>query len=89
MTGVQTCALPIWHSISKGKADAVCVVSDSCALADAAATSVGNLVKSPSDILKGVEWGKRIEGVSAVVIVMRDKIGAWGDVEIVSLREKC
>ena len=78
----------IGHSMSLGKADAVCVLSRSCALADAAATAIGNRVSSPADISKGVEFGKRIEGVLGVVIVVKDKIGVWGRVELTPLGEK-
>ncbi len=87
--GVCTSSGTVGHSLSKGKADAVCVISDSCALADAAATAIGNLVASSSDIAKGVEAAKRIEGVRGVVVIVNDKISAWGDVELASLREKC
>ncbi len=87
--GVCTSSGTVGHSLSKGKADAVCVISESCALADAVATAVGNLVSSPSDIAQGVEAAKRIEGVRAVVVIVKDRIGAWGDVELASLREKC
>ncbi|MCD4742003.1 MAG: UPF0280 family protein, partial [Desulfobacteraceae bacterium] len=39
----------IGHSKSYGKADAVTIFSDSAPLADAAATSLGNLIKKPDD----------------------------------------
>lgn len=79
----------VGHSKSMGRADAVCVLSRSCALADAAATAIGNLVSVAADIPEGVEFGKRIEGVLGIVIVVSDKIGAWGRVELTSLGEKC
>ncbi|QTA81521.1 UPF0280 [Desulfonema limicola] len=73
----------IGHSLSFGKADAICVISDICAIADAAATSIGNHVKTKSDIQKSIEFGKKIQGVRGIVIIMGDNIGAWGDVELV------
>jgi hypothetical protein len=73
------------HSLSFGKADAVCIVSDSCPLADAAATAVGNLVKTKKDIEKAIEFGNNIKGVTGIVIIKGDAAGFWGDIEVVSL----
>ena len=85
---VCTSSGTVGHSKSLGKADAVVVVSRSCALADAAATAIGNLVSGPGDIQRGVEAAKRIEGVLGIVAIVGDRIGAWGEVELTSLREK-
>lgn len=76
------------HSLSFGKADAVCAVSGSCALADAAATSVGNQVKSKQDIENALEFGKNIPGIRGLLIIIGDKLGAWGDLEIVPIQGK-
>lgn len=78
--GVCTSSGTVGHSLSFGAADAVTVLSRSTALADAAATAVGNVVKSDADIEKGLDLGKRIEGVEGVVIVIAENMGAWGDV---------
>lgn len=75
-------------SLSFGKADAVCVVSDSCTLADAAATSVGNRIQSKDDIGKAIDFGKGINGVHGLVAIIGDRIGLWGDLEIVPLDGK-
>jgi ApbE superfamily uncharacterized protein (UPF0280 family) len=83
--GVCTSSGTVGHSLSFGKADAVCVVSRSCALADAAATAIGNRVRSKPDIAGGIEFGKRIHGVLGVVIIVGDRLGAWGEVEVVPL----
>jgi ApbE superfamily uncharacterized protein (UPF0280 family) len=61
------------------------VVSDSCCLADAAATSIGNRVKSKGHIQPAVDFGKHIEGVRGVVVIIEDEIGIWGDLEVVPL----
>jgi ApbE superfamily uncharacterized protein (UPF0280 family) len=76
------------HSKSMGRADAVCVVSRSCPIADAAATAIGNRVSSAVDIPFGIEWGKKIEEMLGIVIIVKNKIGAWGDLELVRVREK-
>ncbi len=82
---VCTSSGTVGHSFSFGKADAVSVVSDSCSLADAAATSVGNLIKTKKDIGKAIEFGKKIEGVTGIVIIIGDAAGFWGEIEVVSL----
>ncbi|MDX9745281.1 MAG: UPF0280 family protein [Syntrophales bacterium] len=81
-TGVCTSSGSIGHSLSFGRADAVCVVSDSTALADAAATAVCNRVKDEKDIRKALEWGMRVEGVRGILIIIKDKMGLIGDIEL-------
>lgn len=83
--GVCTSSGTIGHSLSFGKADAVCVLSCNCALADAAATAICNQVKSEKDIQKAIGFGKCIRGVDGLVIIIADRIGMWGDMEIVPL----
>ncbi|NWF93882.1 MAG: UPF0280 family protein [Syntrophaceae bacterium] len=83
--GVCTSSGTVGHSLSFGKADAVCVISRSAALADAAATAVGNMVKEKKDIERGLERGKEIEGVSGLLIIVGEKIGVWGDVKLTQL----
>lgn len=80
---VCTSSGTIGHSRSMGKADAVCVISRSCCLADALATAVGNLVKRENDIPKAIEFGKKVPEVLGIVIIVDKKIGVWGDIEIV------
>lgn len=84
-TGVCTSSGTVGHSLSFGKADAVTVVAQSTALADAVATAVGNVVKEKRDIDHGLSLAKEIEGISGVVIIVGDKIGAWGDIELIAL----
>ncbi|MCK5098421.1 MAG: UPF0280 family protein, partial [Desulfobacteraceae bacterium] len=75
----------VGHSKSYGKADAVTILSDSASLADAAATSLGNLVKKPGDIEKVISYGKGIKGVLGIVIIQDKNIGLWGNLKIVKL----
>jgi len=82
---VCTSSATIGHSFSAGKADAVCVVSNSCAVADAAATSICNQVTSEKEIQRSINFGKRIDGVSVIVVIVGEKIGIWGNAEIVPL----
>ena len=81
--GICTSSGILGHSFSFGRADAVMVVATSAAVADAAATSIGNLVKRSSDLEAAIERAKEI-GVDGVVILVDDKMGAWGNVEILA-----
>jgi len=85
---VCTSSGTVGHSLSFGRADAVCVVSRSCALADAAATAVGNRVGAAADIAQGIEQGKAIPGVEGIVIVVADQVGFWGGIEVIPVRPK-
>jgi len=86
--GVCTSSGTVGHSLSFGRADAVCVLSHSCALADAAATAIGNRVQSKQDIGSGIEFGRNIRGVLGLAIVVGDRLGVWGEVEIIPLQRK-
>jgi ApbE superfamily uncharacterized protein (UPF0280 family) len=55
--GICTSSGTVGHSLSLGNADAVCILSKSAALADAAATAVGNVVKQKR--LQGF-WGRSL-----------------------------
>lgn len=83
---VCTSSGTIGHSLSLGNSDAVCVVSDSALIADAAATATGNHVKSSRDINSAIGFGKEINGVNGIVIVSGDKLGMWGNINIVKLK---
>ena len=85
---VCTSSGTVGHSLSLGSADAVSVVSRSCALADAAATAVGNLLKTSDGMSGAIEMGKQIPGVRGLVAIMGDQIGMWGDLQVVPLSEK-
>ncbi len=80
---VCTSSGTIGHSLSLGKADAVCVVAEDGALADAAATAIGNGIRRPGDIHGAITAGRGIRGVVGIVVVMEEKLGAWGDVSLV------
>jgi ApbE superfamily uncharacterized protein (UPF0280 family) len=83
--GVCTSSATVGPSLSLGRADAVCVISPSTALADAAATTLGNMVQRKGDIEQALERGRNIPGVEGVVIIVADALGAWGEYELVKL----
>jgi ApbE superfamily uncharacterized protein (UPF0280 family) len=83
--GVCTSSGTVGPSLSFGKADAVCILSKSAALADAGATAVGNIVQEKKDIELGLERGKEIEGISGILIILGEKMGVWGNVRLIQL----
>lgn len=86
--GVCTSSGTLGHSFSLGEADAACVRSESCALSDASATAIGNLVKTERDITAAIDYGKNIQGVTGVLIIKGKKMGVWGDLELTPLNGK-
>lgn len=80
--GICTSSGTVGPSLSLGLADAVIALSPSTALADAAATAIGNLVEDVGDIPKGIEFSQGIPGLTGVVIIKGDKIGVWGQVKL-------
>lgn len=72
----------VGHSLSLGKADAVTVIAKDAALADAAATALGNRVQRGTDVQNCLDHAKAIPGLEAVVIVIGRHLGAFGDVEL-------
>ncbi len=83
--GICTSSGTVGHSLSLGTADAVIALSHSTALADAAATALGNSIKSAEDIALAIEQAQTIAGLDGVVIIKGDKVGLWGKVKIISL----
>ncbi len=81
--GVCTSSGTVGPSLSLGLADAAIVLSPSAALADAAATAVGNLVKSEQDIDAAIGHGKQIKGISGILVIVGGSMGAWGDIRLV------
>ena len=81
--GVCTSSGTIGHSLSFGTADAAIVLSPSTALADAAATAICNLIKEESDVYKGIEFAKTIEGLKGLAIIKDDRMALWGQIRIV------
>lgn len=87
--GICTSSGTVGPSLSFGRGDAICVLSRSAALADAAATAVGNIIQGKRDIASGLERAKSIEGVLGAVIIVEDQIGAWGKITLIRLGEPC
>jgi ApbE superfamily uncharacterized protein (UPF0280 family) len=83
--GVCTSSGTVGHSLSFGRADAACVVAPDAALADAAATALGNRVQDASDIPAALEWAAGMPEILGAVVIVGDKLGARGQVGLVPL----
>jgi len=79
--GICTSSATVGPSLSFGRADAVCVLSPSASLADAAASRIGNQVKKHDDIKKALDLGSEIPGIKGIVIIMGKMMGAWGQIQ--------
>lgn len=66
------------HSLSMGNCDLATVVARDGALADAAATLAGNLVKGAGDLAGAVDRVMAIPGISGVIIAVDGKVGIGG-----------
>jgi hypothetical protein len=80
--GVCTSSGSVGHSLSFGTADAAIVVSPSAALADAAATAVGNLVKTEDDLQRAIEFVKDVPGISGIAVIRGEKMAVWGHINL-------
>lgn len=83
--GVCTSSGTVGRSLSFGKSDATVIVARSAALADAVATAAGNRVKTPADLESTISFVSGIEGVLGSVIIIGDKLAAWGDIRLVQM----
>lgn len=81
--GICTSSATVGPSISFGKADAVCVISPSATLADAAASAIGNKVKNKSDIKNALDFGIELNGVIGIIIILGREMGLIGKVELI------
>jgi len=80
--GVCTSSGTVGPSLSFGCADAAVVLSPSTPLADAAATAMGNLVKSPDDIKNALEYARNLNDITGALLICGEKMAAWGDIDL-------
>lgn len=83
--GLCTSSATIGHSLSLGKADAVCVLSRSAALADAAATALGNKIMRVGDMEPAINRVRNLEGILGGVVIIDATMASWGEMELVTL----
>ncbi len=83
--GVCTSSARVGHSLSFGRADAVTIVADNAALADAVATAMANRVQEKVDLVRVVENALTLDGIFGAVAVMGDDLAAGGDLELIDI----
>ena len=84
--GVCTSAGTVGPSVSLGKTDATMIICRNTALADALATTFGNLVEVPEDVQRTTKQTERFPEILSAVIICRDKIGIRGQFEMKLVR---
>jgi hypothetical protein len=89
--GIATSSGLYSHAISFGKAEAATVFSTNAGIADAAATSVANLVKGEdrrAAIDTAMERALHIQGIDGVLVIYRGLVGIAGNVpQIIKVTE--
>jgi hypothetical protein len=83
--GICTSSGTVGPSLSFGRADAVTIRARTAALADAAASAVGNAVKTANDIQKALDLGQSLGCIDGMVIIKGDKLGVWGNMELAEI----
>jgi len=83
--GICTSSGKVGPSLSFGRADAVVVLSQSVALADAVATACGNLVQTVDDLERTLQFASAITGVTGVLVIKDDRLAVWGNVKLLPM----
>ena len=83
--GVCTSSGTLGHSVSFGRADAVCVMAKDTALADAWATSLANRIRSEDDVDRLMEEAEPLQGILGLLAIKGERLGAFGAIEIVRI----
>lgn len=79
---VCTSSGTLGHSLSFGRADAATILAKDAALADACATAFGNRIRREDDLEPALAWARSVPGVLGALAVLRDRLAAWGRVEL-------
>lgn len=83
LCGICTSSGTKGHSYSQGRADAAVILATGAPLADAVATAAANMVRSPADLKDALLFARSITGVKGVLLILADKIAAWGQLELI------
>lgn len=81
--GLATSSGTVGPSLSFGRADAAVALARDAALADAAATAIGNRVNSAADLAAAMEFAEGLPGLSGALAVIGEDLAAWGGMELV------
>ncbi len=80
--GICTSAGTVGPSFSFGKADAAMVACKNTALADAFATTFGNMVKMPGDVQTAAETSEKFPEILSLIAICQDKLGIRSNFEM-------
>jgi uncharacterized protein len=80
--GICTSAGTVGPSFSFGKADAVMIASKNTALADAFATTYGNMVKKAEDIQAALTLARLKKEILSTIIICEGEVGICGQFKI-------
>lgn len=83
--GICTSSGTVGHSLSFGCADAVVIISPSASLADAVATSAGNMVRSGDDLERAVEFATTVPGITGALVILGHRLAVKGKIKLVPL----
>lgn len=87
--GICTSSRTVGHSLSFGAADSVTVTADCAAIADAAATRLGNEVRGDHPERDGIDRAlsiaRELDGIRGVLVICGERMGAVGQVELIPL----
>ena len=83
--GVCTSSGTVGPSYSYGKADAAVILAADALLADAAATALGNRVRTPQDVGAAVEFAAALPGVGGALVICQKALAALGEIELIDL----
>jgi uncharacterized protein len=81
--GICTSSGTVGHSLSFGRADAATVIATDVCLADAAATALGNAVRSSDEAHLRETMaaiGESVAGVEGLLVIVGDALAVWGEV---------
>lgn len=84
--GVCTSSGTVGHSLSLGRADAAMVLAKDCALADAVATRLGNLVQDPEKLDGPLDEICAIPGIDGALVIAGDRMGIKGSIVLRPVR---
>jgi ApbE superfamily uncharacterized protein (UPF0280 family) len=83
--GICTSSGVIGPSFSAGAARGATVIAGDAALADAAATGLGNRVRRADDVDGALRWAAGVPGLRGAAVVIGETFGVWGSVDLVPL----
>ncbi len=86
--GISVCASSgrVGPSWSAGLADAVVAVAGEGAVADAAATSIANLIAGECTVDPVIESAAVRKDLTGLIVMAGNRMGVWGDLELVTLK---